>query len=59
MAEAHGRHRLDRLLPARDTLLHEVGAGDAQMDAAGGQLARDFPGGQQAQFHIRAPTMAE
>jgi hypothetical protein len=24
------------------------------MDAPGGQLARDFPGGQEAQFHIRA-----
>jgi hypothetical protein len=54
MAEAHRATAPHRLVPAGDALLHQVGAGDAQMDAAGGQLARDFPGGQQAQLHIRA-----
>ena len=49
-AEAHRRELRDALGPARDLLADEVLAGDAEVEAAGGELARDLGGGEELEL---------
>ena len=52
MAEAQLGQLLDPVFPLAQLLADEVGAGDAEMDAACRQFAGDFAGGEQHQLDI-------
>ncbi len=50
MAEAHRRQFRDLPVPVGELVAHEVGAGDAEMDAPGGEFAGDLAGREQHEF---------
>ena len=51
MPEGELFYRGDKLIPQRQFLLHQIGAGDAQMDTASGEFAGDFARREQDQRH--------
>ena len=50
MTEPHRRQLPQLVVPIGDFLAHQIRAGHPQMNAPGGQFARDFTGGQQHQL---------
>ncbi len=56
MTKPHQGQFAHLVLPIGDLFAHQIGPRHPQMDATGGQFARDFTGGQQDQFDAFDPV---